>query len=40
MAYTLLNPRQRIVFDRTAKTVTIPGSLLMNKTETISYDQV
>lgn len=39
MAYTLLNPRQRIVFDRTAKTVTIPGSLLMNKTETIPYDQ-
>ena len=27
--YALLNPRQRIVFDRTAKTVTIPGSLLM-----------
>ena len=39
MAYALLNPRQRIVFDRTAKTVTIPGSLLMNKTETIPYDQ-
>lgn len=39
MAYALLNPRQRIVFDRTAKTVTIPGSLLMNKTEIIPYDQ-
>lgn len=39
IAYVLLNPRKRIVFDRTAKTVTIPGTLLMNKTETIPYDQ-
>lgn len=35
----LAESRQRIVFDRTAKTVTIPGSLLMNKTEIIPYDQ-
>lgn len=39
IVYALLTPRRRIVFDRAAKTVTIPGRLLTNKTETIPYDQ-
>lgn len=39
MAYTLMNPRNRIVFDRVSKTVTIPGKFLMSKTETIPYNQ-
>ena len=35
----ILQPWQRIVFDRVSKTVTIPGRLLLHKKETIPYSQ-
>lgn len=35
----ILQPWQRIVFDRVSRTVTIPGRLLLHKKETIPYSQ-
>ena len=35
----ILQPWQRIVFDRVSGTVTIPGRLLLHKKETIPYSQ-